>query len=194
MTTAEQAPKKKMSGLKIALIVAGVVVAGFVLLIGVLAALLLPALAAAREAANRVSCANNLNQMYKAMHIYVATFGRNSAYPPHAGEAYFLCLKGCQDPAHPAGYAAQAPLMGSDLFECPSASTAPGTMDYRGPKRFEGLKPEGVSALADEVPPDRVIGCDKKGNHRDGGNGLRFDGSVRFLKDAEYEEALKTTE
>ncbi|MEX2176070.1 MAG: DUF1559 domain-containing protein [Pirellulaceae bacterium] len=48
-------------------------------IIGVLVALLLPAVQAAREAARRTSCMNNLSQLVIAVHNYEMTHGR---YPP----------------------------------------------------------------------------------------------------------------
>jgi len=44
-------------------------------IIGILAAMLLPALAAAREKARRTSCLNNLNQIGKALASYTADYG-----------------------------------------------------------------------------------------------------------------------
>jgi len=50
-------------------------------IIGILAAILLPALARAREAANRAACANNLRQMGLALAMY-ANESRAHRYPP----------------------------------------------------------------------------------------------------------------
>ena len=50
-------------------------------IIGILAAILLPALARAREAARRASCANNLKQTGIVMKMY-ANESRGEKYPP----------------------------------------------------------------------------------------------------------------
>jgi prepilin-type N-terminal cleavage/methylation domain-containing protein len=166
-------------------------------IIGILVALLLPALAAAKESANRASCASSLSQMYKAMHVYCSAFGKNKNYMPHKGDAFFTCLLG-DTTAHPASYQTHAPCYGNlALFVCPSSgsdesSVSPGgnMADYRGPTQHPDVAPSSPSALADGIFSGYPIGCDETRNHKGvGGNVLRFDGSVGFRTDSDYTDA-----
>jgi prepilin-type processing-associated H-X9-DG protein len=80
-------PSRKNSGLVIGLIAAAVAIPMLLICMGVLVALLLPAVQAAREAARRVKCSNNLMQIAIAMHNYHETY---KAFPP----AYTTDLNG----------------------------------------------------------------------------------------------------
>jgi prepilin-type N-terminal cleavage/methylation domain-containing protein len=158
-------------------------------IIGILVALLLPALASAKEAANRAACKNNLRQMHTGMHLYVSSYGKNKLYPPHVGDAFLNCLRGRCGPhtGAPTPYEQRAPLPShDDLFVCPSTGNVSSAtaLDYAGPN-VTGLT---STYLNDAVPPDRIIAGDKADqNHKkDGGNMLRFDGSVQFYSADEY--------
>ena len=67
-------------------------------IIGILAAILLPALARAREAARRASCANNLKQMGLSLKMY-SNEARGGAFPPMG--MYYDIEVDCSDPLYP---------------------------------------------------------------------------------------------
>ena len=69
-----------------------------ILIFGILAALLLPALSRARESSRRASCANNLHQMGVALKIYAGE-SPSEKLPPMA--FYFGREVNCNDPSFP---------------------------------------------------------------------------------------------
>jgi prepilin-type N-terminal cleavage/methylation domain-containing protein len=163
-------------------------------IIGILVALLLPALAAAKEQACRINCASNLSQMHKGMHIYMSAFGKNKHFMPHVGDAFFTCLLG-HGGQHPTSYQTKAPLYGqAELFVCPSSGSDATTVtpggscaDYMGPARHPDVSPASPSALASGIFAGHPIAADAPRNHKGaGGNVLRFDGAVDFRTDTDF--------
>lgn len=61
-------------------------------IIGILAAMLLPALGSVQEKAKQVKCKANLDQMGKCMKIYLLDFGRNVRYPGRNGQGFLAHL------------------------------------------------------------------------------------------------------
>jgi len=78
-------------------------------IIGILAAMLLPALAKAKETAHRISCNNNLRQLGMAMRMYVDD--NQGAFPPHNSASRW--------PDKLYGYYGQS----IKLLRCPSETT-----------------------------------------------------------------------
>ena len=70
-------------------------------IIAILAGMLLPALAAAREKARRTSCLNNLNQFSKGLESYCGDY--NQYFPCWTGYGTSL-MEGQQDAPHSDGY------------------------------------------------------------------------------------------
>ena len=173
-STAPAGPAKKSSALPCLLIALGVGVGG-VFIIGILAALLIPAITRATEAAKTTSCANNLRQMWTLQTTYASQFGgRQKLMPTETGAEFWLKLSQTQPPL--------VDPVDMEIFLCPVQGDVAGQQcSYLGPAvDVAGLKtPE-------------AVGADAPHNHKKGGNVLKKDGSIQELQDPEFTAIIKT--
>ena len=140
-----------------------------IVIIGILAALLLPAIARAIRNAKVTGCVNNLAQLWKMQHNYMVQYGGSAkAMPVETGGQFWLKLTNIVPP-----------LIDNtlkDAFACQVKATPPGSgaTDYRGPNG-------NVNTFADGDP----VGADKVGNHgaNEGGNVVRKSGDVQTVSE-----------
>ncbi len=98
-------------------------------IIGILVALLLPAIQMAREAARRSSCSNNMKQIGLGLHMYHDTFQRLPAgwrgYDPSNGSPFWFGVPGWAWSASILPHMEQTALYGDSVhFELPVADAA----------------------------------------------------------------------
>jgi len=134
-------------------------------IIGILAAILLPALARAREAARRASCANNLKQMGIVFKMYANE--ANGKFPPKTGDLPFEEVWSGDDILPPPG--------------CTGSAPAPFGWHF-GMARMASIYPEYLTDLNILLCPSAVSGNDVDyalGIIRDdGSNTCQYDGYV----------------
>ncbi len=164
-------PKKGMSTCLIVGLVVGV---GGIFVIGILAALLLPAISRAVYRAKVTSCANNLSQLWKMQHVYASQFGGPMrSMPDRTGEEFWLELTRTNPPL------IDETVM--DIYQCPVRG-AHDACDYRGPA-------VNVRRLDD----GDAVGADKPANHGGkGGNVVRKGGDVVELEPQNFRNATET--
>jgi prepilin-type N-terminal cleavage/methylation domain-containing protein/prepilin-type processing-associated H-X9-DG protein len=152
-------------------------------IIGILAALLLPAIAQARERARRIGCASNLKQIGLGLKMYAGD--HREKFPPS--------IKGVD--RYVAGQ--------GKLFACPSDGLRSPTnkvedMTAENNSYLYRIKDGDDAALSESTPPNQLLMCDKNGaedpptdvvegdkkwggNHKfAGGNILFLDGHVEW--------------
>ncbi|MGH9024275.1 MAG: type II secretion system protein, partial [Acidimicrobiia bacterium] len=143
-----------------------------IVIIGILAALLLPAIARAIRRARVTSCANNLSQLWKMQNVYMSQFGgRMKVMPTVTGTAFWNALQTTQPPLIDPSVA--------DIYLCSvKGDGVPGDIDYFGP----GIS---VNRLGDGDP----VGCDDPQNHSGGGGASADEGGNVLRKSGDVVEA-----
>ncbi len=160
-------PPKKSSSTTIIVIVCCVLIIPCV--IGLLAALLLPAVARATRNARVTNCSNNLHQLWKMQGGYMVQYGGNHKLLPYeTGGKFWTKLS-----------SSESTLIDNttlnDIYMCPLEGTPnAGDTDYRGP-----------SSNANKYKDGDPVGADQVYNHSDdgseGGNVLRKSGDVQTV-------------
>jgi len=130
-------------------------------IIGILAAMLLPALSMAREAARKIDCTNNLKQVGLSVRMYSTVYGE--AYPDANGRTGLYML------------ASEGFLENTNIFTCKSTSdrvTNIGEISTSSSYCYAGGINEATSV-------DSAIAGDRSNNHDKYGNLLFVDGHVK---------------
>ncbi|MBL7223259.1 MAG: DUF1559 domain-containing protein [Candidatus Brocadiae bacterium] len=198
----------------VVIIIAAVGCGGLLLIsvVGILAGMMLPALARAREEARRIRCRNNLNQVAKGMATYLNEFGDNRFYT-------FPMGRGTQpDDFNGAEWLASLYWTGTvpdpGVFICPSSPDTNDNGDHLGTHKttadfgsqtvsYAGMHyrsldvlgvPRAMRAIRDDFPPNEPMGCDDTQgsiNHGQRNNGgmsvLFFDSHVEFRTNIEID-------
>ena len=189
-------------------------------IIAILAGMLLPALARAREEARRIRCRNNLNQLAKGMATYLNEHGDNRFYPCPLGRTE---AKGSgKDTYNGAEWLASLYWTGvipdPGVFVCPSSpdnntngkdigckesGDAGGkfttqTISYAG-MWWKSVKTDIGGAIRDDFPPNEAMASDDTQggiNHGEKNNGgmalLFFDSHVEFKTITELDISTET--
>jgi len=156
-------------------------------IIAILAGMLLPALAQAREKARRISCNGNLNQIGKAMRIYSSDFGER--FPTGTDTAPTADVgQGCVGLSV---LVANEYLKTPKVYICPSTTDTPaanGSPDIEdtecsynyddGPTTGDSTT-GGIGWSEDECGTETALCADKNSNHNKFGNILFGDGHVK---------------
>lgn len=145
-----------------------------IVIIGILAALLLPAVARAIDNSKLTKCQNNLSQLWKMQYNYASQFGgADRLFPMETGQAFWTKLAQTSPPLIDATLQA--------IFACPleGSLNVPLTTDFRGPATNINV----TSNFADGDP----IASDRSTNHGTnvGGNVLRKSGDVVAVSSAD---------
>jgi len=130
-----------------------------IVIIGILAGLLLPAIARAIRRARITNCANNLSQLWKMQNVYMSQFGgRMKLMPTQTGSQFWLIL------SDPKFDLINTTMM--DIYICPaSENPAPaGDTNYWGPSQNVAKLRDGDAVGIDDAmhPTDNTYNILRK--------------------------------
>jgi len=181
-------------------------------IIAILAGMLLPALARAREEARRIRCRNNLNQLAKGFATYLNEHGDNRFYPCPLGRGTTATTYNGAEWLASLYWSGVVPDPG--VFICPSSpdtneagadmgthkavtSFGSQTVSYAGMHYDSLTDTDGAAisgAIRDDFPPNMPMGSDDTQgsiNHGEEDNGgmaiLFFDSHVEFKTNTELD-------
>ena len=143
-------------------------------IIALLPAILMPALARAREEARIIRDRNNLNQIAKGCATYLNEFGDNRFYPKSLAELF-------------------------DKKVIPDRGVFVSPLDPNPPKLPNGLPCSYVSCFErhpkrqflDDFPPNLIMAWDRQPFARGGRSVLFFDSHVEFMPEEQFQRVLK---
>ena len=177
----ESGGRLKGKGLALAAVIIGAL--GIVLLpvIFVLAGMLLPALARAREEARRAACKNNVSQIGKALFSYACD--HNDQYPTTGTPGDSAASLALLHPQY---------LSDIRVFMCPSAAGAGQRRAMRGPlTEADCSYTYDNTVTMEDASADTILLWDKSPeNHRNGRNVLFVDCHVKWMSEEEFQGKL----
>lgn len=132
-------------------------------IIGILAAMLLPALSMARESARKISCTNNLKQIGLSLRMYSNVY--EEQFPYYAGRT------GLQE------LATNGFLENTQVYVCPSTTDGGSAMTTANINSSSSYCYGGALNEAGSV--DSALAGDRRNNHEKYGNLLFIDGHVK---------------
>jgi len=127
-------------------------------IIALLAAILFPVFAKARQKADSAQCLSNLQQIWLGLRMYAADNG--GFYPPSDNHL---------EPLYPRY------LPHADVFLCPSVPDEVRGRNVNRDYQYKG-------GLATDAPPEFALGSDRAIRHMEGADFLFADGHVKWLR------------
>ena len=150
-------------------------------IIGILAAMLLPALSMARESARKISCTNNLKQIGLALRFYSSAY--DDQFPPYATGTKGGGLAALVD-ENWGGF-----LRNNKIYICPSTSDK---IDSKLIDVTDNTSYTYGAGMNEATSVESGIAADKSNNHDRFGNILFVDGHVKGYASTTWSKSSKS--